>query len=111
MLISASVASPELVLQLRGDILIKCYHCESPSERQVVFRVQFHTCAVSDAVLSFPRQDLDDACDGRWRRPVAEARTNSVVLCCVLLVAQYSISSFWQNWLFVLTFVSVLAFW
>ena len=78
-----------MVLQLRGDILIKCYHCESPTERQVVFRVQFHTCAVSDAVLSFPRQDLDDACDGRWRRVAAVLCTNSVV--CTNSVQSFSV--------------------
>ncbi|KAK9879482.1 hypothetical protein WA026_006551 [Henosepilachna vigintioctopunctata] len=47
-------------LQLRGDILIKCYH-RSESGRDAVFACQFHTCAVTDYTLSFTRQELDVA--------------------------------------------------
>ncbi|XP_065163862.1 tensin-1 isoform X5 [Atheta coriaria] len=47
-------------LQLRGDILIKCYH-HAEFDRETIFACQFHTCAVSDNTLSFTRQDLDGA--------------------------------------------------
>ncbi|XP_044742901.1 tensin-1 isoform X3 [Chrysoperla carnea] len=47
-------------LQLRGDILVKCYHRRSNS-RETIFSCQFHTCAVSDYTLSFTRQELDVA--------------------------------------------------
>lgn len=50
-------------LQLRGDILIKCYH-RSDSGRETIFACQFHTCAVADYTLSFTRQELDGACNG-----------------------------------------------
>ncbi|KAI5743355.1 hypothetical protein M8J77_017223 [Diaphorina citri] len=74
-------------LQLRGDILLKCYHrhypdrdssasesptrCSSPTssshysppQRQLIFQCQFHTCAISDYTLSFTRQQLDYACN------------------------------------------------
>ncbi|XP_069691756.1 tensin-3-like isoform X5 [Periplaneta americana] len=72
-------------LQLRGDILLKCYHRHynpvptgSPSsspaaaaaaaaaaerpQRELIFACQFHTCAVTDYTLSFTRQELDSAC-------------------------------------------------
>ncbi|KAJ8915601.1 hypothetical protein NQ315_003381 [Exocentrus adspersus] len=48
-------------LQLRGDILIKCYH-RSDTGRETIFACQFHTCAVADNTLSFTRQELDVAC-------------------------------------------------
>ncbi|XP_045471532.1 tensin isoform X6 [Harmonia axyridis] len=47
-------------LQLRGDILIKCYH-KSDTGRETIFACQFHTCAVTDYTLSFTRQELDVA--------------------------------------------------
>uniref|UniRef100_A0A146LA02 Tensin n=2 Tax=Lygus hesperus TaxID=30085 RepID=A0A146LA02_LYGHE len=72
-------------LQLRGDILVKCYHrhycndenstrCSSPGDssvasgepllqRELIFACQFHTCAVTDHTLSFTRQELDIACN------------------------------------------------
>ncbi|XP_075211677.1 focal adhesion protein tensin isoform X4 [Lycorma delicatula] len=75
-------------LQLRGDILLKCYHRhysrdsdsgDSPSrsitpqssalsesnlpQRELIFACQFHTCAVADYTLSFTRQELDSACN------------------------------------------------
>lgn len=53
-------------LQLRGDILIKCYH-RSDAGRETIFACQFHTCAVADHTLSFTRQELDVACNGKWR--------------------------------------------
>lgn len=69
-------------LQLRGDILLKCYHRHynpvpsgSPSspaasaverpQRELIFACQFHTCAVTDYTLSFTRQELDFACSGQ----------------------------------------------
>ncbi|XP_064101877.1 tensin-1-like isoform X7 [Macrobrachium nipponense] len=54
----------ETVVQLRGDILLKAYHRRLiPASREVIFRIQFHTCAVSEKYLSFTRHDLDDACN------------------------------------------------
>ncbi|XP_034231429.1 tensin-1 [Thrips palmi] len=62
-------------LQLRGDVLVKCYHRHyskkgDPNDpahlkeaREIVFACQFHTCAVSDYTLSFTRSELDYACD------------------------------------------------
>ncbi|XP_026563688.1 tensin-1 isoform X5 [Pseudonaja textilis] len=49
-------------LLLKGDILLKCYHKEfrSPT-RDVIFRVQFHTCAIHDLAIVFNKEDLDDA--------------------------------------------------
>ncbi|XP_064307394.1 tensin-1 isoform X12 [Phalacrocorax carbo] len=49
-------------LLLKGDILLKCYHKKfrSPT-RDVIFRVQFHTCAVHDLDVVFGKQDLDEA--------------------------------------------------
>ncbi|CAG9771278.1 unnamed protein product [Ceutorhynchus assimilis] len=48
-------------LQLRGDILIKCYHRGLGDDRETIFACQFHTCAVADHTLSFTRQELDFA--------------------------------------------------
>ncbi|XP_069838420.1 tensin-1 isoform X2 [Dendropsophus ebraccatus] len=49
-------------LLLKGDILLKCYHKKyrSPT-RDVIFRVQFHTCAVHDLGVVFGKEDLDGA--------------------------------------------------
>ncbi|XP_038646251.1 tensin [Scyliorhinus canicula] len=49
-------------LMLKGDILLKCYHkkYQSPS-REIVFRVQFHTCAIHDLGVVFGKEELDDA--------------------------------------------------
>ncbi|XP_018333185.1 tensin [Agrilus planipennis] len=53
-------------LQLRGDILVKCYH-RGINGRETIFACQFHTCAVADYTLSFTRQELDNACtDARF---------------------------------------------
>ncbi|KAJ8253071.1 hypothetical protein GJAV_G00208790 [Gymnothorax javanicus] len=48
-------------LLLKGDILLKCYHkrFRSPS-RDVIFRVQFHTCAVHDLGIVFGKGELDE---------------------------------------------------
>ncbi|XP_069193586.1 tensin-1 [Procambarus clarkii] len=54
----------ETGVQLRGDILLKAYHRRLiPASREVIFRMQFHTCAVSEKILAFARNDLDDACN------------------------------------------------
>ncbi|KAM5153317.1 tensin-1 isoform 2-T2 [Mantella aurantiaca] len=49
-------------LLLKGDILLKCYHKKfrSPT-RDVIFRVQFHTCAIHDLGIVFGKDDLDEA--------------------------------------------------
>ena len=45
---------------------LKCYHkrFRSPS-RDVVFRVQFHTCAVHDLAVVFGKDELDQTFKGR----------------------------------------------
>lgn len=48
-------------LLLKGDIMVKCFHRRSSEEREEVFRVQFHTCAVHGAQLWFRKTDLDHA--------------------------------------------------
>nr|XP_002737739.2 PREDICTED: tensin-1-like [Saccoglossus kowalevskii] len=48
-------------LQIRGDVLVKCYHRSQANSRDVVFRCQFHTCAISQYHLAFTKYELDDA--------------------------------------------------
>lgn len=49
-------------VQLRGDILVKCYHKrQKPSGRFAVFRLQFHTCTLETNRLTFSKEDLDEA--------------------------------------------------
>ncbi|XP_072301426.1 tensin-1-like [Eucyclogobius newberryi] len=50
-------------LLLKGDILLKCYHkrLRGPS-RDVVFRAQFHTCAVHELSLLLDKEQLDHCC-------------------------------------------------
>ncbi|XP_058794302.1 tensin-1 isoform X2 [Phymastichus coffea] len=51
-------------LRLRGDILVKCYHrIYSNQGREVIFSLQFHTCVITENVVSFPRSELDVACE------------------------------------------------
>ncbi|CAJ1051601.1 tensin-2-like isoform X1 [Xyrichtys novacula] len=53
----------EPALLLKGDIMVKCYHRRSQAaEREVVFRVQYHTCTVHGAQLWFGKTELDMAC-------------------------------------------------
>ncbi|XP_071015437.1 tensin-2-like [Oncorhynchus clarkii lewisi] len=53
----------EPALLLKGDIMVKCYHRRpSGSEREAVFRLQFHTCTVHGAQLWFGKGELDLAC-------------------------------------------------
>ncbi|XP_075959013.1 tensin-1 [Anarhichas minor] len=48
-------------LLLKGDILLKCYHKRYRSPcRDVIFRVQFHTCAVHDLGIVFGKGELDE---------------------------------------------------
>ncbi|XP_044143513.1 tensin-2 isoform X1 [Bufo gargarizans] len=55
--------SLEPALLLKGDIMVKCYHkrCE-PHEREVLFRLQFHTCTIHTTHLCFSKDQLDCAC-------------------------------------------------
>ncbi|XP_056912492.1 tensin-3-like isoform X5 [Takifugu flavidus] len=47
---------------LKGDIMIKCYHKgELASEREVIFRLQFHTGAVQGYNLIFEKEDMESA--------------------------------------------------
>ncbi|KAF6722240.1 Tensin [Oryzias melastigma] len=48
-------------LLLKGDILLKCYHKKyrTPT-RDMVFRVQFHTCAIHDLGVVFGKNELDE---------------------------------------------------
>ncbi|XP_069472917.1 tensin-1 isoform X3 [Ambystoma mexicanum] len=49
-------------LLLKGDILLKCYHKKfRGSTRDIIFRVQFHTCAIHDLGIVFGKEDLDEA--------------------------------------------------
>eukprot|EP00079_Xenopus_tropicalis_P011120 XP_002936689.2 PREDICTED: tensin-2 isoform X1 [Xenopus tropicalis] len=54
--------SLEPALLLKGDIMVKCYHkrCK-PHEREVLFRVQFHTCTIHNTHLCFSKDQLDCA--------------------------------------------------
>ncbi|XP_077423164.1 tensin-1 isoform X2 [Vanacampus margaritifer] len=48
-------------LLLKGDILLKCYHKRyRNATRDVVFRVQFHTCAIHDLGVVFGKNELDE---------------------------------------------------
>ncbi|XP_068446571.1 tensin-1 isoform X5 [Clinocottus analis] len=52
-------------LLLKGDILLKCYHKRyRNSTRDVMFRVQFHTCAIHDLGVVFGKNELDDTYKG-----------------------------------------------
>ncbi|XP_036361542.1 tensin-1 isoform X6 [Octopus sinensis] len=51
-------------IPLRGDVLIKCYHKKPKgNQREIIWRCQFHTCAISESSLVFSRQELDEACN------------------------------------------------
>ncbi|XP_060923236.1 tensin-1 [Limanda limanda] len=52
-------------LLLKGDILLKCYHKRyRNATRDVVFRVQFHTCAIHDLGVVFGKSELDETFKG-----------------------------------------------
>lgn len=60
------IVTLEPCLQLRSDVLVKCYnkstsHLEDPSNREMIFRCQFHTCAINNNLLKFGKNDLDEA--------------------------------------------------
>ncbi|XP_060939824.1 tensin-3-like isoform X2 [Limanda limanda] len=47
---------------LKGDIMIKCYHkSDQSSEREAIFRLQFHTGAVQGYNLMFEKEDMETA--------------------------------------------------
>ncbi|XP_027032839.2 tensin-3 isoform X1 [Tachysurus fulvidraco] len=46
---------------LKGDIMVKCFHKSSPSQRDLVFRLQFHTGAVQGYSLMFEKKDMEQA--------------------------------------------------
>ncbi|XP_059200512.1 tensin-3-like isoform X3 [Centropristis striata] len=47
---------------LKGDIMIKCYHkSDVTSDREVIFRLQFHTGAVQGYNLMFEKEDMETA--------------------------------------------------
>ncbi|KAM4605705.1 tensin-3 [Polymixia lowei] len=47
---------------LKGDIMVKCYHkSEVAAEREVIFRLQFHTGAVQGYNLMFEKEDMETA--------------------------------------------------
>uniref|UniRef100_A0A7N8XG59 Tensin 3 n=1 Tax=Mastacembelus armatus TaxID=205130 RepID=A0A7N8XG59_9TELE len=47
---------------LKGDIMIKCYHKNDlTSEREVIFRLQFHTGAVQGYNLMYEKEDMENA--------------------------------------------------
>ncbi|RXM95879.1 Tensin-2 [Acipenser ruthenus] len=53
----------EPAMLVKGDIMVKCYHRQAQaSERDVVFRLQFHTCTIHGAQLWFGKGELDQAC-------------------------------------------------
>ncbi|KAM5180584.1 tensin-2 [Mantella aurantiaca] len=65
--------SLEPALLLKGDIMVKCYYkrCK-PHEREVLFRLQFHTCTIHNTHLCFSKDQLDCACtDGRFPEDAA----------------------------------------
>uniref|UniRef100_A0A4W5KZR0 Tensin 3 n=1 Tax=Hucho hucho TaxID=62062 RepID=A0A4W5KZR0_9TELE len=47
---------------LKGDIMVKCYHkSDVTSEREVIFRLQFHTGALQGYNLMFEKEDMETA--------------------------------------------------
>ncbi|KAF7241758.1 Tensin [Varanus komodoensis] len=59
---SADQALDRFAMKRFYEDKLKCYHKEfrSPT-RDVIFRVQFHTCAIHDLAIVFNKEDLDDA--------------------------------------------------
>lgn len=65
-------------LRLRGDVIIRCYQITTneraysqqsnelqSTKRELMFSTQFHTCAITNRDVTFYRNDLDYACDGK----------------------------------------------
>lgn len=46
---------------MKGDIMVKCFHKSSPSQRDLIFRLQFHTGAVQGYTLVFEKEDMEQA--------------------------------------------------
>ncbi|KAF5406437.1 hypothetical protein PHET_00042 [Paragonimus heterotremus] len=59
----------EPVLPLHGDILIACFIIPdvATSIQEIIFRLQFHTCAISSEKITFYKHDLDEACTGECK--------------------------------------------
>ncbi|XP_045143222.1 tensin-2 isoform X3 [Echinops telfairi] len=56
--------SLEPALLLKGDVMVTCYHKGGRgTDRTLVFRVQFHTCTIHGPLLTFSKDQLDEA----WR--------------------------------------------
>lgn len=65
-------------LRLRGDVIIRCYqitptnertlnlHAAKTLNRELIFSTQFHTCAITERDITFYRNELDYACDGKF---------------------------------------------
>uniref|UniRef100_A0A673Z8L9 Tensin 3 n=1 Tax=Salmo trutta TaxID=8032 RepID=A0A673Z8L9_SALTR len=54
--------SLEPAQMLKGDIMVKCYHKSDVTlEREVIFRLQFHTGAVQGYNLVFEKEDMETA--------------------------------------------------
>uniref|UniRef100_A0A4W5MI16 Tensin 3 n=1 Tax=Hucho hucho TaxID=62062 RepID=A0A4W5MI16_9TELE len=54
--------SLEPAQMLKGDIMVKCYHKSDVTlEREVIFRLQFHTGAVQGYNMMFEKEDMETA--------------------------------------------------
>ena len=54
-------------IPLRGDIMIKCFHKHPSGNREPMWTTQFHTCAISNMSVVFPKIELDEANSGKCR--------------------------------------------
>lgn len=54
---------PELTLCVQEDVLVKCFHRTSTGRDTLMFRTQFHTCALDGVSITLGKSDLDEA----WR--------------------------------------------
>jgi tensin len=52
-------------IPLRGDIMIKCFHKHQSGNREPMWTTQFHTCAISNMSVVFPKTELDEANGGK----------------------------------------------
>lgn len=60
-------------LRLRGDILIRCYqvltsgdsnNLNNQDTRELLYSIQFHTCAIKTNEFTFTKEDMDYAWQG-----------------------------------------------
>lgn len=84
---------------------IKCYHkSDITSEREVVFRLQFHTGAVQGYNLMFEKEDMETANKGRpdkaLRSRSQRAAASLWQFLCSTQVLQGSVLDFIQTWHF-----------